>query len=184
MESPAVRAKPETPDVVQATETGAEPTDLDSAANRCVSYPNSWVSWCELSSEREVRLGCRRSRVAILFPREELDPGEGRRNGGVHRAFDAAFAHRIASLWRFRALFNPPRFTARSEPHRDRGKRHTHRVLSRFFFSRRGGTTSTSGAVEQASTTPVGAPTSPEAAVSKVSEVSAVVNATEGEFMS
>ena len=81
MESPAVRAKPETPDVVQATETGAEPTDLDSAANR-------------------------------------------------------------------------------------------------------GGTTSTSGAVEQASTTPVGAPTSPEATVSKVSEVSAVVNATEGEFMS
>ena len=119
-----------------------------------------------------------------FVPPRGIGPGEGRRNGGVHRAFDAAFAHRIASLWRFRALFNPPCFTARSEPHRDRGKRHTHRVLSRFFFSRRGGTTSTSGAVEQASTTPVGAPTSPEAAVSKVSEVSAVVNATEGEFMS
>ena len=82
MESPAVRAKPETPDVVQATETGAEPTDLDSAANRCVSYPNSWVSWCELSSEREVRLGCRRSRVAICSPERNWTPAKADGTGG------------------------------------------------------------------------------------------------------
>jgi len=44
----------------------------------------------------------------------------------------------------------------------------------------RGGTTTTSGAVEQASTTSVDAPASPEATVSKVSEVSAVVTVIEG----
>ena len=76
-----------------------------------------------------------RRRRLQLFPREELDPGQGRRKGRVHLAFDAVFPRREASLGRFWTLLKHRRVTSLSELYRDCRKRHTHRVLSRFFFS-------------------------------------------------
>lgn len=75
-----------------------------------------------------------RRRRLQLFPREELDPGQGRRKGRVHLAFDAVFPRRDASVGRFWTLLKHRRVTSLSELYRDCRKRHTHRVLSRFFF--------------------------------------------------